>query len=69
MRGLLSCEICFFRVLRHKVNSFMRLDVTFMQERISDCGYRKWDKQFAMSTVFSKSIVFERQERSNCIAN
>jgi len=40
MHGLLFCEVCFFVVIK----LIMRLDVTFQQEHVCDCGYRKGDK-------------------------
>jgi len=46
MQGLLSCEVCFFRVLRHKADSWSCAQTSpFKQERVRDCDYRKRDKQ------------------------
>jgi len=50
----------------------MRPDVTFMQERVCDCDYRKRDKQkinvnsFLQVGCSSKESIVQ-QERSNCI--
>jgi len=58
MDGLLSCEVCFFRVLRHKGDKLiMRTDVIFVQERVYDCGYRKRGKQ-SVHVQFSPSQLF-----------
>jgi len=35
----------------------MRPDVTIMQERVCDCGYRKRSNKKFMLTAFSKSVV------------
>jgi len=50
----------------------MRPDVTFLQERIYDCGYRKRDKHsihvnsFLQVSCYSNESVVQ-QEQSNCI--
>ena len=49
----------------------MRPDVTFMQERVGDCGYRKRDKQSVHVNSFlhvscSSNETVVQQERSNC---
>jgi len=51
----------------------MRTDFTFMQERVCDCGYRKWDKQSVHVSSFlqvSCSSIESaiQQELTNCIA-
>jgi len=49
-------------------------DVTFLQERIYDCGHRKRDKQsvnvnsFLQVSCYSNESVVQ-QERSNCIVS
>jgi len=49
-------------------------DVTFMQERVCDCDYRKRDEQkvhvnsFLQVSCTSNEIVVQ-QERSNCIVS
>jgi len=75
MHGLLSCEVCFFRVLRHKADSSLCApDDNFMQGRVCDCRYRKRDKQsvhvnsFLQVSCSSKESVVQ-QERSNCIVS
>jgi len=50
----------------------MRPDITFMQERVCDCGYRKWDKQSVHVSSFlqvscSSNESAVQQEWSNCI--
>jgi len=75
MHVLLSCEVCFSRELCHKADSWSwRPEFTFMQERVCDCGYRKWDKQSVHVSSFlqvscssNESVV--QQERNNCIAS
>jgi len=51
----------------------MRPDVTFMQEHVCDCGYRKRDKQkvhvnsFLQVGCSSNESAVVQQGRSNCI--
>ena len=50
----------------------MRPDVTFMQERVCDCGYRKRDKQKVhinsfLQVSYSSNESVVQQEWSNCI--
>jgi len=50
----------------------MRPEVTFMQEHVCDCDYRKRDKQSVYATSFlqvscSSNGSVIQQERSNCI--
>jgi len=51
----------------------MRPDVSFMQERLCDCGNRELNKQKVHVNSFlqvrcSSNESFVQQERSNCIA-
>jgi len=70
MRGLLSCEVCVFRVLRHKVNSCSCAQTLPLCKNASPIVVTESEISYLfLLKVFSKSVVFERQERSNCVAS
>jgi len=44
MYGLLSSEPVFSCIASYRVQLIMRPDVTFIQECVCACGYRKWER-------------------------